>query len=303
MRSRLRLLMGATALLYLGPVLAGLGGFGWSVVPVFTAIFLLWLIVLRPHQWPQVPSEWRQPAALITLGTQTAVQLVLVALLFGIGRAIGAVLILLPPFPVLLPISISFLSIPLSRLVWNPWKAAEVDQFLDEALLQIHNAPPSYRAGRIALADKLLAPLAALPDSTPIADISRQLDVIGMNSDEEAVRMALLERARLESPSRAELIALILHATDGRLIEMIADDGPTLALTALTLRPIPPDLIALYAQRLTAALDEDSELWGPCPSVNRLEDLLTGFVDTEAEAPLLALIDATNRAAPEDGLA
>ena len=53
MRSRLRLLMGATALLYLGPVLAGLGGFGWSVVPVFTAIFLLWLIVLRPHQWPQ----------------------------------------------------------------------------------------------------------------------------------------------------------------------------------------------------------------------------------------------------------
>jgi hypothetical protein len=48
MHNKLRLLMGTTALLYLGPLLAGLRGFGWPVVPVFAAIFVLWLIVLRP---------------------------------------------------------------------------------------------------------------------------------------------------------------------------------------------------------------------------------------------------------------
>ena len=31
MHNRLRLMPGATALLYLGPLLAGLGGFGWAM--------------------------------------------------------------------------------------------------------------------------------------------------------------------------------------------------------------------------------------------------------------------------------
>ena len=58
---RLRVLQIATACLYLGPLLAGLGGYGWRVVPVFAAIFLLWLIALRPQEWPQSRADWMQP--------------------------------------------------------------------------------------------------------------------------------------------------------------------------------------------------------------------------------------------------
>jgi hypothetical protein len=303
MHSRLRLLMGATALLYLGPLLAGLGGFGWAMVPVFTVIFLLWLFILRPHQWPRLPSEWRHPKALAMLGTQTVVQLLLVAMLFGIGRGIGGMMNLVAPFPVMLPVAVSFLSIPLSRLVWNPWKAAEMDQFLDTALRQIHAAPEPYRAGRIALAHRMLEPLANLPDDTPAAEITRHLDAIGMHTDEEALRVDLLERVRAGTAGRAVLTALVLHATDGRLVESVDGDGPTLALNALTEIPQDPALIALFANRLAAALQEDADIWGKCPSVSRLEEVQELYADTEAELPLRLLIAATNAAAPEDGLA
>jgi len=39
---RIRMLMAATALLYLGPLLAGLAGFGWPMVYAFATIFTLW---------------------------------------------------------------------------------------------------------------------------------------------------------------------------------------------------------------------------------------------------------------------
>ncbi|MDZ4097043.1 MAG: hypothetical protein U1D35_19280, partial [Paracoccaceae bacterium] len=120
MHNRLRLLMGANALLYFGPLLAGLGGFGWSLVPVFAAIFVLWLIILRPQEWPDSLADWRRPETLVALAARAAVQLLLVAVCFGIGRGIGGVLGAVPPFPVMLPIAISFLSIPLARLIWKP---------------------------------------------------------------------------------------------------------------------------------------------------------------------------------------
>jgi hypothetical protein len=303
MQSRPRLLMGATALLYLGPLLAGLGGFGWAVVPVFVAIFLLWLLILRPYQWPRRPSEWQTPKALATLGTQAVVQLLLVTMLVGLGRGIGSMWHFVAPFPAMLPIAISFLSVPLSRLVWNPWKVAEMDQFLDTALRQIHNAPERYREGRIALAHRMLAQLADLPDDTPAAEITRLLDAIGMHTDEDALRVDLLERVQAGMAGRAVLTALVLHTTDGRQIEAVDGDGPTLALIALSDQSHDPALIALYANRLTLALREDADIWGKCPSVSLLDSWLEAYADTEADLPLRQLIDATNRAAPEDGLA
>ena len=230
-------------------------------------------------------------------------QVLLVAILFGVGRGIGGVLNVIPPFPVMLPIAMSFLWIPLSRLVWDPWKAVQMDKFLDEALRQIHATPPAFRAERIDLAQRQLAPLLALPDNTPLDEVLRRLDAIGTATDESAVRAALLERANGDAPSRLDLIALILHTTDGRLIEVVGGDGPTFALAALTAQAAAPDLIALFARRLTAALDEDPELWGPSPSVSRLQEVLETYADTEADLPLRTLIAATNRAAPEDGLA
>ena len=121
MENRRRFMMVANALLYFGPLLAGLGGFGWGFVPVFTAIFVLWLIILQPFEFPINKSEWLSLDAWVAVSARAAVQLLLVVLLFGVGRGIGGILGAMTGFPILLPVAISFLSIPLARMIWDPW--------------------------------------------------------------------------------------------------------------------------------------------------------------------------------------
>ena len=101
--------MGATALLYIGPLMAGLGGYGWPLVPVFTLLFLLWQFIIRPQHWPRQFHDWTQYQAWATLFSNAAIQLLFVALLFGVGRGIGGALGFVPPYSEMLPIAISFL--------------------------------------------------------------------------------------------------------------------------------------------------------------------------------------------------
>ena len=300
MQNRLRLLMGATALLYLGPLTAGLGAFGWSVVPIFAAIFLLWSFILRPHQWPRHAADWAKPEALMALMTQTAVQTLLVAILFGIGRGIGGVLAALPAFSLMLPIAISFLSIPLARMIWDPWKDRDIDRFLDDAIARVHTSPTADGNANLAMARRLIAPLADLGDDVTDTTVAQHLLAMSSHAPDGDIRQVLLERQHTGQASRAETVALILHATDGALIETVGGDGPTLTLAVL---PRDPDVIALFARRLTETLNEDPDLWGQCPSVDHLAELVVTMNNTDAEGPLRDLITATNRAQPADGLA
>lgn len=300
MQNRLRLLMGATALLYFGPLMAGLGGFGWAILPVFVAIFLLWLFILRPHQWPRNAADWARSEAWITLITQVAVQTLLVAVLFGVGRGIGGVFAALPSFPTMLPIAISFLSIPLARLIWNPWKDRDIDRFLDDAIAKVNGRQDATTPSDLALAQGLIASLADLEDDVTDTVVAQHLLAIASHAPDADIRKALLSRQHSGDASRAQTIALILHATDGALIETVGGDGPTLALAVL---PNDPDLMALFARRLAAALNDDPDLWGQCPSVDRLAELVVTMNNTDAEGPMRDLITATNRAQPEDGLA
>ncbi|MDZ4395677.1 hypothetical protein [Cypionkella sp.] len=300
MHNRMRWLMGATALLYIGPLMAGLGGYGWPLVPVFTLLFLLWHFILRPQTWPRQFHEWTQYQAWATLFSNAAIQLLFVALLFGAGRGIGGALGFVPPYGAILPIAISFLSIPLARMIWDPWQANEMNNFLHEVIRTISHPETTVGEAGLEAARRMIAPLADLPDETQPNVVAQHLVALSAHAEDAHIRSALFERLRDHKANRAETIALILHATDGRLAEIVPGDGPTMALGLL---PADPSLIALFAHRLTAALDEDPDLWGKCPSVDYLTELAAKYDNTEAEAPLRELIDATNAAQPEDGLA
>ena len=102
MEIRHKLLLAVTALLYFGPLLAGMGGFGWSVVPVFLIIFVLWLVVMRPQDWPQSRADWRSGDNWVAMAARIAVQVLLVVVLFGVGRGMGGMLGVLPAIPALL---------------------------------------------------------------------------------------------------------------------------------------------------------------------------------------------------------
>lgn len=132
MHNRLRLLKGATALLYLGPLLAGLGGFGWALVPVFAVVFLLWQAFLRPQEWPRSFADWQRPDAMLAFAARAAVQVLLVVLCLGIGRGLGGALGVLPPFPMLLPLAASLLALPLARLLRDPPQTVQIAGLLVE---------------------------------------------------------------------------------------------------------------------------------------------------------------------------
>lgn len=153
METRRRLLMVANAFLYFGPLLAGLAGLGWGYVVLFTAIFVLWLIILQPYEFPINRAEWMTLDAWIAVAARAAVQLLFVVILFGIGRGLGGILGAMTGFPATLPIAVSFLSIPLARVIWDPW-------------LQ-RTAPPSSADQKDPSAVKaaVVAKAAPLPDS------------------------------------------------------------------------------------------------------------------------------------------
>ncbi len=125
MQNRLRLLRLATAVLYFGPLLAGLIGQGWGMVPVFVVIFLLWSVIVRPHLWPGSLPDLMKSDALVAMAALIATQILLVVVLFAVGRGIGGVLAVEPVMPAYLPAALSFLSVPVSRMIWNPRRGGE----------------------------------------------------------------------------------------------------------------------------------------------------------------------------------
>lgn len=289
MQNRLRMLMGATALLYFGPLLAGLGGFGWAVVPVFAAIFMLWLVIIRPQDFPRAPSDWMRPEALVAFGARAAVQVLLVVVCFGVGRGIGGVMGSLPGFPLMLPIAISFLSIPLARLIWDPWKAQAMDQLLDDALTQIEGSNTGH--GDRAYAEAVLAPLNGLADTVSEAELESHLSAIRALVDEDVTFDVLLDRVVSGEASIAGKRALMVMASDGATVERIgAGDPPTRAMQALR---HDAGLVSRMADRLVHALRQDPDIWGACPSVAYLEGLREALPGaTEAISALEAEVRA-----------
>ena len=285
--------MAATALLYLGPLLAGLAGFGWPLVYAFATIFTLWLITMRPGDWPRDPATWRRPEVPVRALGQVVVQVLLVALMFGIGRGIGGVAGFLPPLPMALPLGISLLSIPLSRLVWDPVKAARMDAMLTEALAQIEGvARLPADAGMI---DRFLAELDALPDEKPEA-IARLMHRGIQELDPLALQERLLARVA-GAPRRADWLALILHATEGSAVHHGGGDYPTRCLRLL---PDDPALLTLYATELTRSLGDDPTLWGACPNPETLMERIDRVEGSAAEKPLRDLMALTMDLAPKD---
>lgn len=198
MKNRLRLLQGATALLYLGPLLAGLGGFGWRVIPIFVAIFLVWLFILRPQQWPRKAADWARPEALITLLTQGVVQVLLVAVSFGIGRGIGGALGTLPPFPLMLPVGVSFLSIPLARMIWDPWTEGAA-----KAMQPMPGVPAAVAPSEedLAAAEAMVAAFSEVPEDATDAQLRMHLKAMASHLAPGALHAALTAAARDKNAS------------------------------------------------------------------------------------------------------
>lgn len=210
---RLRLLKGATALLYVGPLFAGLSGFGWGMVPPFVGIFVVWLMVLRPEQWPATPQEWLTLPAWGAALTQVLSQILLVAVLIAAGRGIGAVGGFLPVVNPIFPLAVSFLAIPICRMLWDARAAADRGIFLDDEA----EAAQAPRAA--AEAATAVAPLLDLPDGAPDAEVAVKVAQV-MNARTADLRLDALVKA-LAAPTRSHAAlrrTLVLWASEPEIV-------------------------------------------------------------------------------------
>ena len=252
MTTRLPLLQGATALLYFGPLLAGLAGHGWAMLLVFLAIFVLWSVILRPHLWPR-PAEVLRSEALVALATLVTTQALLVISCFALGRGFGGVMAMRPDLPFWFPAALSFLSVPLSRLLWSRPSAADAPGFdpLTHRLSPSEPESPSL----------LLAALARLPAT--VDEVALQAHLMASQADPQAVREALAGQ-----PGPVAARARLIQATDPDMAAFFAGSR-----YAASLFPPAPEDLGLYASRALRVLKDDPALAAdfPPPAALRAE--------------------------------
>jgi hypothetical protein len=247
MLTRMHLLKAATGLLYIGPLFAGMCGFGWGMVASFTAIFVVWLMVLRPEQWPSAPQEWLTGRAWLSALTQVLSQVALIAILFGIGRGIGALAGFLPVVNPVLPLAISFLAIPVCRMLWDAREAADHGIFLDDEAAAAHAPRVAAEAGLAVV------PLLNLVDNAPhqqAADaVSRVLSVPTAELRLKALVAALSQAGRSHAALRQ---ALILWASEPEVVA--PGHVPNAMSSAFAFAEPNPDLMRLYLPRALALI-------------------------------------------------
>lgn len=301
MTTRIRLLKGATALLYIGPLFAGLSGFGWGVVGPFVGIFVVWLMVLRPEQWPATPQEWATPAAWLAALGQILSQILLVVILMGIGRGIGALAGFLPVLNPLFPLSVSFLAIPLCRMLWDAHEAAGKGIFLDE------EAEAAQAPRATALAAAAIVPLLNLPDTAPDAEVTALVNEV-LYVPGAALRLKALAAA-LAQPDRSHAAlrrALVVWASEP---EVVAPGlVPESMRQAFAIADGDPDLLRLYLPRAMALIAAFPDRASGFPAPQRLrasaeKDLgadprsdLPAHLRDDLREGLLALAQAVERA-------
>ena len=280
MLTRIRLLKAATALLYVGPLFAGISGLGWGMVAPFVAVFVVWLMVLRPEQWPATPQEWLTLPALGAALTQVLSQILLVTVLLAVGRGIGALAGFLPIVNPIFPLALSFLAIPLCRILWDAREAANQGVFLDEEA-EIAQAP---RAAAEAAA--AIVPLLNLPDSAPDAEVmsktANALSGLAADLRLDALTAALTRPNRSHDALRR---ALVLWCSEP---EIVAPARVSDAMArGFALADNNPDLLRLYVPRAIALIaafpDRAAEF--PDPRILRAAAESGFTADTDSDLP------------------
>jgi hypothetical protein len=292
MLARLRILKGATALLYFGPLLAGLAGYGVGMLPPFVLIFLLWQVVVRPQHWLGSGVDWLSASGLSTILTQIILQTIFVTALFAVGRGVGGVAGFLPVFHSSLPLVLSFISIPICRLVWDADKAAADGIFLDpdsdDALIS--------RAAAVAASD--VTPLMALPDDAPAANVAPLLaDLLEDDAGPErliALRNALATAARSHAALRR---SLVLWATEPEVVAPGYFCNAVAVAFDVTGRN--PDLLRLFLPRALALISAFPQRAPDFPAVASLRQAAAAGLTMSPNADLPADL----RADLADGLA
>ncbi len=298
MLGRTQLLMAASLLLYLGPLLAGMSGMGWTGVPVFVFLFALWYVVMRPAQWPRDPSLWTGPRA-VAAAAQVAVIILIVVFLFGVGRGLAGLEVVRLEISPLIAVAISFMATPFSRLVWDPAKADVVDRIVDDPSTQI-NFPRKPRVVEPDVPeDEMVRRLLNLPpDVDPL--LTADALELALQAPKGAARLRALEAAvdPMDADRRSLRETIILWATDLRWAQ--GEVLPGAAESAFHLAGNDPVLLHLFAHRALDLITVRPGIWTSFPDAIDVTSRIEATSPEHLQAALAALAGAIEAAAGSD---
>ena len=302
------------------------------MIPLFTAIFVLWSVIIRPHLWPTSLRDLAKPEAIVALAALAATQILLVALCFAIGRGAGGVMGLRLSLPFYWPAALSFVAIPLSRLVWNPEQTADLagfDPLLHQAARTRTLRPEAPAPSTVApstvpqttvpqstvpqstvpqstvpqstvapstVAQTLVAKVLALPGDVGAADLQAHLAALAAHVDAFQIRDAL-EPAAGGQITRAGAKAMIVHATDPDVAGRLSGSG--YPARAFTLAGADDDLLTLFATRAARVLQDHPDLARDYPAIPALTQAAQ-TANPPARAALLHLADQLRQSPPAD---
>ena len=286
--SRLRLMVVATAGLYVGPLLAGFSSHPWWTVPIFGAFLALWSILYQTASWPRRTADLTSPPVLLRTIFLLFVMLGLagVSFLGGLGLSTIAGALPLPPaIPLLVPPA----SIMAAMFIQSPRKTAEFDAFLDDALRQLEGFAPIPEATEVTVAARnLAAKLEALPNNATEPEVPL---AIGAPAVHDAALLAAIDKIGVPLP-RPACIAAILIVTD-------PEGAPGLINRcegAWVFDTVGRDaqLLALFARRALVLLDKTPHLWRDMPYSYDVNLAAVSTSDRETASLLNAFRDRLN---------
>lgn len=290
------LLQVVTLLLYVGPLAAGLADYDWSVVPAFALIFVLWQIIMRPADWPRLGAQWAEPGVLIGAFARVALIVVLVGVCLGIGRGLGGAVGFVSGVPLYAPLALSFLAIPLARLVRDPTAGALRDDRMAAAATVL--ATPTEDAQGLREA---IRPLLDLPGTASDAAAHAAVARLGDSPMSAALLRTLREALTFhDTTAPAARRGLILWSTEPAVADRF--EGAEVLADAWSAAKGWPDLQRLYAERGVALVRAEPSLAADFPPVADLQEAAALARDPAGAGALLALADAL-RAAQGQGRA
>ena len=297
MRLRDRAFFATSALLYSGPLYAGAAGYGLDTVPLFAVLFMIWLNVARPGDWPRDREEWRIPRAWAWPMLIFVVQMAVVAFCIVVGGAIAGFAGLTLPLPLLFTLLVSALGISLAKLLQREGGGMGAARLPGEELgigagiLDVARPEMPTGPSEAEFVEAVLIRLADLPPEAHSAEgMAPILDEVVASGIAPQVLNAL-EAVAGKRPAMAQAAALL--ALRPEVSRELIGQGRIRPAVNRALASGRPLFLLDTAQAALEALRALPELARELPPATRLRGAAEGAMDTSpgASAALAELAD------------
>lgn len=275
----------AGAFFYAAPIGAGITGAPYVAVLAFTALFFLWVAVMKFEPFRDGPAM-----VLPTL----MVHFALASACLGFGHLLRAFLGIEATAPLMGWIVLGLGAIALGRILWQPRKEAEMEVLAEQALKRLNEFADEAEVllderDRIPVPPQIeeiatiFGKLDALPaEGAARADLAGIVLPVPNDVSPSLLFSELLQRARRTNARRDRDAALVL-AFDPDFADATHGQNSMAQVFDLIVEAADVVTLARFLTQADGFLDESAHLFGDLPTVSRMLEISDQIAETEPE--------------------